>query len=616
MAEGPLLRSRAPRAILLAALSVGAVGGARPLAAQDPAPADTIRAPADTLEAVPDSVLREFGARETDRDPQAFPELRGALRGPATEVFRCDRACVQNSTALSLLELLIAEVPGITGIRAGFFSGPHHAYEGPYGPGFVRLFLDGRELPPLERSQTDLRRVSIGEVAHIRAYRMAAGVVIDVETYRTDGSRAYSRVSGGTGSPSLQILDGMFANGFGSAFTVNGYFELLDAGAGGVENDRFEAFGQVAWMPWSNDFGVQVEMRREATDRQAADTVDVRRNELLVRARANLGDHAQAEAYASLTDYRLEVPGLEEDEEPPTRDADVVGVRLTSGIGAGSATLGGRLAGGGAYPVRGGDLGLVYPLGPIWLESGVELDGWDEFSALSWRAGAALSDTIVVPLDLRVFAEGGERGVGRPVADSADRVGFDAYGVSGGLEAGPFHLSGRWAKQRLDRPVGLDATFDYLAVIDSGEVDLTSWEVRLEGPILPVGAVIRGLAPIRVRGFWRQNDVGDVRPLYLPDHVARAELELHDTFFQDHLELWLTGFAEHRGPRLAPQSGASEPIEVEADTWLGGQLVIKIADFRLFYRFANPAASTVSDIPGATFPTTLGLIGIRWEFFN
>lgn len=609
MAEVPLLTPPAPRALVLAALIAGIAAGAPDAVAQEPVPTDT-------LEAVPDSVLREFAGRARDREPQAFPERRDALRGPATEVFRCDRACVQNSAALSLLEILIDEVPGITGIRGGFFSGPLHAYEGPYGPGFVRLFVDGREVPPLERSQTDLRRVSLGEVAMIRAWRVAAGLVIDVETYRPDSSRAYSRISGGTGSPSLQILDGLFANGLGSAFTVNGSFELLDVGAGGVENDRFEAFGQLAWMPSSNDFGVQIELRREATDRQAADTADVRRNELLVRARGNVGDRAQIEAYASWSNYRLEVPNPGEDEEAPTRDADGLGARLTTGIGAGSASLRGRVSSGGAHPVRGGDLGVSYPVGPVWLEGHGALDAWDEFSTSAWSAAAALADTLLVPVELRVFAGAGDRGVSRPVADSADRVGFDAYGASGGLRVGPVRVSGRWARQRLDRPVGLHASFDDLAVVDSGRVQVTSWEARVEGPLVPVGAVIPGLAPITVRGFWRQNDIGDIRPLYLPDHVARGELELHDTFFRDHLELWLRGFAERRGPRLAPQAGSPEPVEVESDTWLGGQVMIKIADFRLFYRFANPTGSTVFDIPGVTFPSTLGLFGIRWEFFN
>lgn len=587
-----------------------AVAGAAPVAAQEPTPADT-------LETIPDSVRAAF-ARDSarGREPQAFPERRHALRGSATEVYRCDRDCVQNSTALSLLDLLLEEVPGITGLRAGYFAGPHHAYEGPYGPGFVRLYLDGREVAPLERSQPDLRRVSLGEVALVRAYRDAAGILIDVDTYRASGARAYSRISGGTGSPSLQILDGTFANGLGSAFTVHGAFELLDVGAGGVENDRFGVLGRLSWMPWSNDFGIQVELRREATDREAADTVDVRRNELLVRARGNVGERAQLEAYTVRTDYRLEVPGLAEDEEAPMRDADEVGAYLTTGIGAGSATLHARLSGGGAYPVRAADLEAAYPFGPASVEGGVMLASWDEFSTRSWRAAAAVADTLLVPIRVRAFAESGDRGFGRPVADSADAVGFDAVGVSGGLGVGPFDLSGRWARQRLDRPVGLDASFDFLTVQDSARVDVTSWEARIDGPILPVGLVIPGLAPIRLRGFWRANSPGDVRPLYLPEHIARGELLLHDSFFDDHLELWLSGFVERRGTRLAPETGSTDPVELPADTWLGGQLVIKIADFRLFYRFANPNGASVADIPGAPFPGTVGLFGIRWEFFN
>ena len=102
----------------------------------------------------------------------------------------------------------------------------------------------------------------------------------------------------------------------------------------------------------------------------------------------------------------------------------------------------------------------------------------------------------------------------------------------------------------------------------------------------------------------------------MPTDLFRAELAFHDTFFDDNLELWLNVFVERKGQRLVPVSGAPDPVAVSAYTWPGGQLMFKIGDFRLFYRFVNPAASLASDIPGADFPRTLGLFGIRWEFFN
>jgi len=55
---------------------------------------------------------------------------------------------------------------------------------------------------------------------------------------------------------------------------------------------------------------------------------------------------------------------------------------------------------------------------------------------------------------------------------------------------------------------------------------------------------------------------------------------------------------------------------VSSFTWPGGQIMFRIADFRLFYRFANPAGQLVFDIPGANFPLNEGLFGIQWQFFN
>lgn len=605
--ESPLIQGRQFR---LCATTVAAlVSAATGLHGQDPVRGDTL------VETLPDSVRDVFGqARRTE--PQAFPERRGGLRGPATEVFECDRECIQASTALSLLDLLSERVPGIRPLRAGFFAGPHHLFDGPYGAGFVTLWIDGREVPSLERAQTDFRRLSLSYVESVRVYREAAGLIVDVDTYRHDSAVAFSRIAGSTGSPSLQTLEGAFANGLSRAFTVQAAFELLDAEAGGVENDRFEALARLSWMPASNDFGVQVEYRTETVDRTAADTADLRRNTLLFRARGNLGEEGQLELYGALSNYRLKVQGLADDEDPPTRDVDVLGARLSTRLGAGRATLGARLSGGAAYPSFQGELSSAYPVGPLWLEGGLDFGNWTDFSASSWRAAAALSDTVLVPVTVRAFASSGDRGIGFAVLDTAESVGFSAYGIGGGFEAGPFQVSGRYTIQRLDRQLRLGASFDSVAALDSTRVDITSWEARLEGPLIPIGGVISGLDPIRVRAFYRRNSASGALPLYQPATVARAELILHDSFFRGNLDLWLSGFIERRGQRLLPRAGETDPALVSGYTWPGGHVMIKIGDLRLFYRFENPAGQRVFDIPGSGFPINVGLFGLRWEFFN
>ena len=612
MVARPLLNLRAAAGSAFGVALSLVAAAASPAAAQDPPPPDSL------VEVVPDS-LRGVFEEPSRSEPQAFPARRFRLRGDATEVFDCDRECVRSSTSISLVDLLAEFVPGLTPVRAGYFAGPHHVMDGPYGSGFVALYIDGREIASLERAQTDLRRISISLVDRVRIYRDAAGAVIDVDTYQHQGP-AYSRVGGGTGEPELSTLEGVFANGLSDAFLIEGGLDLLDVETGGVENDRFEALARLSWMPVSNDFGVQFEYRTESVDRTAADTADVRRQELLLRARANLGATAQGEIYASSSRWRLSdapgLPGSEEDDEPGDRKVEVLGGRLTTGIGPGSLDVSGRLSGGGAYPSFAADVGGTVPLGGFRLEAGYDLASWSEESASAVRGAVTYTDTLLVPFTLRGFAGSGSRGFGFPSVDSAAVVGFSSTGAGGEFRVGSLVVSGRFASERLDRQVGFGASWDAIAELDSTAVDLTTWEARIDAPLIPLGEVFAGVAPIRLRGFFRSNTSGKTLPLYVPQDLLRAELAFHDAFFDGNLEVWLSAHVERKGQRLVPVAGAPTPVVQSSYLWPGGELMLKIGSFRLFYRSENPSGVLASDIPGATFPVNLGLFGIRWDFFN
>ena len=603
------------------------VGGVAPARGQDPPPPDSLAALPDPLEVLPDSV-REVFADTTPPRAQRFPGRLTALRGPGHEIFDCDRACVHASPAFSLLELLLEYVPGMTGLRGGYFTGPHHAFDGAFGPGFVTLYVDGREVPSLERAQTDLRRVSLNYVDRVRVYRGADGLVIDVDLIRHDGVQAYSRVGGGTGDPRTEILDAVFANRLGSAVNVEVSFARQDINERDAGRDRFGAQGRLSWMPRSNNFGVQLEYRTESANRFALDTMEIRRKEVVLRTRANLGERAQLEAYGHTTSFNEVIPGLPDSIPAPGRGADGVGLRFSARPGEGAVSLGLRFAGRDAYASRVADLAAWQPIGPLALEAGAELASWNEFATESWRGGLAFRDTLLFPIALRAFAAGGTRGVGFPehpmVADSlddlelvaADSVRFNARGASAAFTIGPFDLSGRYSQQRLDRQFGFGAPFDRLVVADSGEVDVTSLEARFEGPVVPLGVLIRGLAPIRLRASWRKFTSDGAASLFLPDRLFRTEFFLHDSFFEENLTIWVSVFVDRRGARLVPGTGLEEPVMLESDSWMGGKLMFRIGDFRFFWHFGNLGAGDVGDFPGTLFPVQVNVFGLRWEFFN
>jgi len=610
---------------LLGALLLAA-GGVSAAHAQEPPVPDTLPPVSDTLEVVPDSVLAVF-ADSVPRRAQSFPGRLTGLRGPTHEIFDCDRECVHASPSFTLVELLLEHVPGITGVRGEFFQGPHHVFDGGFGPGFATLYIDGREVLPLSRTQADLRRVSLNYVDRVRVYRGADGLVIDVDLIRHDGVQAYSRVSGLTGDPRSEILDAVFANSLGGASNIETSFERYDVQDRQNNQDRFAIQGRFSWMPVSNDFGVQFEYRSETIDRTGLDTLEFSRREFVARTRANLGQRAQVEAYGQATSFTDVVPNLPDTISPPQRGADGVGLRFSAQPGSGGLSMGLRFAGRDAYASRLADLSAWQPIGPFALEGGAELASWNEFATESWRVGAAFRETLLFPIELRAFTAEGTRGIGfprHPMLETsgtsefplADTLRFDSRGASAAFEIGPFNLAGRYSEQWMDRQVGFGAPFDRLVVADSGEVDITSLEVRFDGPVVPLGVLLRGVEPIRLRASWRKFDSRGAETLFLPDRLFRTELYLSDTFFDENLRIWVSVHIDRRGERLVPVPGSPDPAMLDADSWLGGHLMFKIADFRFFWRFGNLGADRLGDFEGAGFPRQLNVFGLRWEFFN
>ena len=613
------LPSGLPGALLLAAGSVSAAH------AQEPPLPDSLPPVADSLEVVPDSVLAAFADSVRPR-AQSFPRRLTGLRGPTHEIFDCDRDCVHSSPSFTLIELLLEHVPGITGVRGEFYQGPHHVFDGGFGPGLVTLYIDGREVLPLSRTQADLRRVSLNYVDRVRVYRGADGLVIDVDLISHDGVQAYSRVSGITGDPRSEILDAVFANSLGGASNVEASFERYDVRDRQNDQNRFAVQGRFSWMPRSNDFGVQLDYRSENIDRTGLDTLEFSRRELVLRTRANLGPRAQLEAYGQATSFKDIVANVP-DSLAPKRGADGVGLRFSARPGSGGVSIGLRFAGRDAYASRLADLSAWQPIGPFALEGGAELASWNEFPTESWRAGIAFRDTLLFPIALRAFTAEGTRGIGfplHPMLDTletaefplADSLRFDSRGASAAFEIGPFNVGGRYSEQWMDRQVGFGAPFDRLVVADSGEVDITSLEVRFDGPVVPLGVLLRDVAPIRLRASWRKFDSRGAETLFLPDRLFRTELYLTDTFFDENLRIWVSLHIDRRGERLVPVPGSPDPVMLEADSWMGGHLMFKIADFRFFWRFGNLGAARLGDFQGAGFPRGVNVYGLRWDFFN
>ena len=582
------------------------------VAAQEPVPADTVRADtvrADTAIAISDSVRQLLEEVPTAQRIQAFPDRLLGAGSEADLALDCDLACIQNSPAFTLVELLLEQVPGFTPLRAGYFGGQHYGLHGPFGPGFLRVLLDGRELPSLEAGGADVLRISLAYVERVRVYRRPDGFVIDVSGKRQAERTAYSRITGGTGSPDLQLLNAIFANRLGRAFTLGAAFDLLDARIPTGKNDTFDFWGRFSWMPGSNDSGLQFEYRNQSVNRSAADTTSLGRQEMLLRGRFNLTEIVQLEALVNRASLKQE--------DSLVRRVDQVGVKARAKPGRGTVAVEMQLLGGGAYPKVGGLVSGGYRITEqILVDGEARYSKWDNFTTSEVRLAAQAGVRLGVPLTLRADAAKGIRGVPRPTRESADSVSFDAFSASAEVELGPFDLSGRYSIQNLARQMPFVAAFDSL-LEDGPAADVSAWEVGLTGPILPLSWISESLEPLRLSGNWRRHLLtpGET-PLYVPQDLMRGQVMFHNTFFAGNLEVWVTGKAVRRSATLSAQTGSLEGLILPAYTWFGGHLMIKIGDFRLFYKLENPTGVEVSEIGGVLFPASVSAFGVRWEFFN
>lgn len=574
----------------------------------DTIPADTILR-ADTIPAdtIPPPIPEP---RPPDEDDfQRFPLRLLPAAAATTPVYVCDRECLLDSPWLTLAELVSTVTPGLLPVRAGWFSGPHHLVQGLGGAGTVRLSVDGRDLLPLESGQADLLRISLVQLDEVRVYRRADGVVVDVSTRRHERPTAYSRITGGSAQPRGELLRGIFTNRWGRQFLVGAAFDLVDLQEEGRPHDRFDFWGRLSWVPDTDRTGLELDYRSQSLGRVAADTVDLGRRDLVLRGRTRLGDDVEVEAVAGRSE-------LQEGDERIRRTLEA-GLSLAARLNRVEVVGSARLYDGEGLPSGAlrGRTGIQLSDG-LSLDVGAEVSSWPEFTAAEGRAALALEVDAGLPLLLGLDGATGRRGVPRPTIQEADSVSYDAAAAAVETALGPYRLRGRGSWERTSRHLSLGAAFDR-QVAPRGETELLAWEVGLEGPVLPVGAIVPGLSTMTGQGYWRfQEPVGGEDRLYVPRHLAGGRLLFVDHFFEENLEIRLAADVLYRGAHLAAGSGRMEPVALPRQTLFFGHFQARIAGFRLFWKFLNPAALTLTEVADVPIPRQVNVFGIHWEFLN
>jgi hypothetical protein len=593
-------------------LAISSVGApAQETTEGDTAAAEDTVPPADTTEQQLPS-----NSGQAARPPPRFPvalELPDSTAGGVVRSW--GREQLLNASGISLLDFLLDEAPELSQLRAGYYAGPHHLMDDLLGPGFVEVVVDGRVLAPLESAQPDLARISLSRVERVRLLRRAGRTVVEVTTLHHEGGEAYSRIGAGTGQPGADLIHGIFANGVGGSAALAGGVDYLNIAAGSMPATRLDTWARVAWMPVDNGSGLELVWRSESVERTAVVASEVDRSELFLHGRADVTDGLQLDLWVGTESRTPENATEEEDPSEGEIELGVTELQVTTTGSRGWARGEFRVHDDPALPDlearwRGG----TRVAGPLHVSGGGSYGRWNQFETWDVEAELGLREEVFgVGLDAGLGASTGRRGLSRPPAASADSVSFDALEAHLALEVGPYTLAGRGTYRELERMPIFGGRFDR-DLEPRGPVLSRTMEGRLQGPLLPFPGATDAL---RVSGTWRQRFADpDDRILYVPTRLIEGELAFVNRFFEDDLEVRLSLNARHRSEMLTPTPGLAEPELLVAETSARAGLLLRIDEFRLWWRGGNLRNLEQADFGGLVQPLNRNVFGITWEFRN
>ena len=653
--EGGRLSARAAGIGMRRARIVGVAMVLSPLlplqaGAQDPP--DSLQVAADSLQdstMVGDSIPADsVAADSTEADSVPPPPMFPTLPDPAPAlqlngIREWDRTALMAARGQTLWELL-ADIPGLLGIRSGDFGSAATVFPTGYSGGGLRLYYDGIEHLPLEGSIPDLTRIPLSGLERVRVIQRPGGVEVRLYRLAHADRRPSSLVEAGTGDQDTNMLRG----------TVS--MPRMFGGKGALAIERLDTRGRDnpgaitgGWFRYSlhggDRAGIRYEIRRMGTERTVIN---------------------DAPASVNRTDWSLQ-----------GRWAPAEGI-LAEGWTAGASVSTGDTAQ--VFPFsaesrRQYGMGLSGGRGPVWGRATARFNRGDgvadrelaaEFSALAGHWGGVSGRTWKETwderegsgYDIRVWATPvpyaalfAERGHGSrsvpylnplPPEEPADTT--DDMEDPDTMEVDPGPASrfttrtgtrlGARASWRLNEvsvarlSVEADSVWPTQLLFDRGGVVLPQplrkgWEVTGRVPIRP-----RGLFLTAEVQLW---DQADSAMLYFPDHTYWASFSFHRVFrATGNFEMWADLGVHGRSEMYVPQpdEDAMQPVEDDEEprpvpstvpfyqNWYF-RLQLRFLTLNIFATVENVSfRDNNQDVPGVLLPVTRGVYGVRWTFWN
>lgn len=656
---------RAGSAWIRLAVAVWALAWATPAAAQEPdsIPPDTV--PGALQVPIPPEAVASDTLPGDDIMPAVADSMREAPELPpfpdvlptgwAFGRFELNRDELLRYRGLSLLDLL-ERIPGVVVTRSGGFGRVAGVSAMGAGGAAVRVFVDGYELDAIGQPTPELQGIGLADLESLRVERGAAGVRVDLATFRLEDARPYSEVEAAAGNYSTRLLRAMLSRPAGSRGLFSASYDLVTTNGVGLA-EPFQGRGGRASMAYllTPETGLRLELRQRSVTRGGvAYPVDVSRRDLLFGVRSARFPGITLEALVGRTWWRPDAASDEDGDGSAAVAVDTIGAGVdrtqgllraawSSSFASLEASATGRSRDGGS-PAPTSELALrgsIHPLPLLTAEGQVRVGSMDGAGITELRAGARLGpfsglslfgmvgtgerwqglvrDTSIIYPD----TVGIDTVAGEPVPDIRQRTRVETLYSSGLGSAAGIRVGGeltRWGGSMgaalVTVAAGQVAPFGFafdrrLQPVAAGAA--SGVEAYADLPIPWTGGALRLDAHA---SSWA--DTG-ARP-YLPAREARLGLEYHTVRIEGQFEPTVRLEAVHRGETLVPSiDGNAYDFVTPPYSLVNFFLQLRILDVRAFLIWENFTHNRLAlDLPeGLGFqPGQRVVYGARWMFRN
>ena len=619
--------------------------------AQDPPP-DSLQVPPDSVadttmvaDSVPaDSVAADSLEVDSVPPPPLFPDLTDPAPAHGLNGIReWDRDALMAARGQTLWELL-ADIPGLLGIRSGDFGSAATVFPTGYSGGGLRLYYDGVEHLPLEGSVPDLSRIPLSGLERVRVILRPGGAEVRLFRLVHGDARPRTVVEAGTGDQDTNLLRA----------TVSA--PRMFGGKGALAIERLDTRGRDnpgaitgGWFRYSlhrgDQAGIRYEIRRMGVERTVLNDSpgSVNRTDWSLQGRLAPLEGLMVEAWAagasvSTGDTMQVFPfqaearsqygmGLSGSRGPVWGRATA---RFNRGAGLADRELAAEIS------ALAGDLGGVS--GRAWRET------WDERVGSGYDVRAWVTPVPYAAL----FAERGSGARAVPFLspllpeEPVDTTGSTQDPDTMETDPGPsarfttrtgtrFGVRGRWRGHELSAArlaVEADSVWPTQLLFDRGGVVLAQ--------PLRKGWEVTGIVPVRPRGLFVAAEVqlwekADTASLYFPEHTYRAGFSFHRVFrATGSFEMWGDLGVHGRSEMYVPQpdeAAPPPPDDAEEDVRVPSmvpfyqnwyfRLQLRFYTLNIFATVENVSfRDNNQDVPGVLLPVTRGVYGIRWTFWN